>query len=120
MNEWIVSIFVMPFIIGMGGEVSKKLIVPQGDSSSGWRRIFWITFPLHAMLMGAILGIPFHKFGVPTPAAFGQEMLGSMIAGTMSGAISTVGYSSIVKTLKRFLASYAGKIPEEPEDPAAG
>ena len=117
MNEWIVSIFVMPFLIGMGGEVSKKLIVPLGDASTGWRRIFWITFPLHAMLTGALLGIPLHKFGVPTPSAFGEELLGSMLAGTMSGAISTVGYSSIVKTLKRFLATYAGRLPEEPEDP---
>lgn len=98
----------MPFIIGMGGEVSKKLIVPAGDSSTGWKRMFWITFPLHAMLMGALLGIPMHKFGVPVPSAFGTELLGAMIAGTMSGAISTVGYSSIVKTLKRFLSSYVG------------
>jgi hypothetical protein len=108
MNEWIVSVFVLPLIIGMGGEVSKKLIVPLGDSSTGWRKIFWITFPLHAMLTGALVGIPLHNFNVPVPEAFGKELLGAMIAGTMSGAISTIGYSSIVKTLKRFLSTYAG------------
>jgi len=108
MNDWIVHIFIMPFIIGMGGEVSKKLIVTSGSASSGWKKIFWITFPLHSMIFGGLLGIPMHKFNVPVPEAFGKELLGAIIAGTMSGAISTVGYSSIVKTLKRFLSTYAG------------
>ena len=108
MNDWIISILVVPFIIGMGGEVSKKLIVPEGDSAKGWRRIFWITFPLHAMIAGALLGIPIYKFGVPIPSVFGTELLGSVLASTMSGAISTVGYGSIVKSLKRLLSAYSG------------
>lgn len=108
MNEWIVSIFVLPLIIGMGGEVSKKFVSTSSDLSKGWKRIYWITFPLHAMCIGALLGVPIHKFGVPVPEAFGKELMGSVLAGTMSGAISTVGYSSIVKTLKRLLSSYSG------------
>lgn len=73
-------------------------------------------------MVGAWTGLIGHKYGLPVPDAFGDKLAGSILAYTMSGGVSVVGYDAIVKTLRRLLGSY--KLPEEqrqqppPTDPS--
>jgi len=126
MQEWILVLGVVPFIIGMCGQVARNIVLGnkrrESDGHVGWRRIYWATLPLHALAVGAWTGLIGHKYGLPVPAVFGKTLAGSMLAYTTSGGVSVVGYDAIVKTLRRILGNY--KLPEEqrkhlpPPDPS--
>jgi putative lipase involved disintegration of autophagic bodies len=127
MQDWIIVLGVAPFIIGMCGQVARNIVLGnkrrETDCHTGWRRIYWVTLPLHALAVGVWVGLIGYEYGLPVPAAFGDKLAGSILAYTMSGGVSVVGYDAIVKTLRRLLGSY--KLPEEqrqqpaPSDPSA-
>jgi len=109
MQDWIVILGVVPFIIGMCGQVARNLVLrgPMPyDGWRGWRRIYWTTLPLHALGVGAWIGFLGHKYGLPVPHVFGTSEAGSILAYTASGGVSVVAYDVIVKTLQRALGSY--------------
>jgi hypothetical protein len=109
MQEWILVLGVVPFIIGMCGQVVRTLFlkgpIPSGGWK-GWRRVYWTTLPLHALAMGMWVGFIGHKYGLPVPSVFGHSEAGTMLAYTTSGGVSVVAYDAIVKTLKRTLGGY--------------
>lgn len=100
--EWIVVLLVVPLIIGMAGQVAQRLVgAKRGDP--GWRGIYVVTVPWHAMLVGAGVGFAMFKLQGPIPEVFGSAVGGYLLAYTMSGAVSIVGYDTIVKVFKNFL-----------------
>ena len=110
MQYWIIILGVVPFIIGMCGQVARNIILGnkrrESDGLIGWRRIYWATMPLHALAIGAWTGLIGHQYGLPVPEAFGETLAGSILAYTTSGGVSVVGYDAIVKTLRRMLENY--------------
>ena len=110
MQDWLIILGVVPFIIGMCGQVVRNIVLGnkrrESDGHTGWRRIYWATLPLHALAVGAWTGLLGYKYGLPVPAAFGNTLAGSILAYTMSGGVSVVGYDAIVKTLRRMLETY--------------
>lgn len=107
MQEWILVLGAVPFIIGMCGQVARNIVLGnkrrESDGHTGWRRIYWATLPLHALAVGAWVGLIGHKYGIPVPKVFGETMAGSILAYTTSGGISVIGYDAIVKTIRRIL-----------------
>jgi hypothetical protein len=116
MQDWLIILGVVPFIIGMCGQVVRNIVLGnkrrESDGHVGWRRIYWATLPLHALIVGALTGIVGFKYGLPVPKAFGETLAGSILAYTTSGGVSVVGYDAIVKTLRRMLESYKGPTAE--------
>jgi len=110
MQDWLIILGVVPFIIGMCGQVVRNIVLGnkrrESDGHAGWRRIYWATLPLHALAVGAWTGLLGYKYGLPVPAAFGNTLAGSILAYTTSGGVSVVGYDAIVKTLRRILENY--------------
>lgn len=106
---------VVPFIIGMCGQVARNIVLGnkrrESDNLTGWKRIYWATLPLHALGVGAVAGLIGYKYGLPVPSAFGDTLAGSILAYTMSGGVSVVGYDAIVKTIRRML--YKGSVDSQ-------
>lgn len=112
---------VAPFLIGMGGRVARNLIIDEKSLKKGlkgWRWAYKATLPLHAMGVGAVIGFFGHRFGLPVPGAFGDEVVGSVLAYTTSGGVAVVGYDSIVKTLKNIIEGYRG--PSKQDESSGG
>ena len=107
MQDWILVLGVVPFIVGMCGQVARNVVLGnkrrESDGHIGWRRMYWATLPLHALLVGAGVGLVGYKYGLPVPEAFGKSLAGSILAYTMSGGVSVIGYDAIVKTIRRTL-----------------
>jgi hypothetical protein len=100
----------------MCGQVVRNIILGnkrrESDGHVGWRRIYWATLPLHALAVGAGVGLIGYEYGLPVPIAFGKTLAGSILAYTLSGGVSVVGYDAIVKTLRRMLETYKGPAVE--------
>lgn len=112
MNSWIIILGIAPFLIGMSGQVARSAVLGDkkpAKSLKGWRRVYHATLPMHALSVGAAIGIAGYKFGAPVPSVFGEEIAGSVLAYTLSGGVSVIGYDVIVKTLRRMLESYGQK-----------
>ena len=116
MQDWLIILGVVPFIIGMCGQVIRNIGLGnkrrESDGHVGWRRLYWATLPLHALAVGAGVGLIGYEYGLPVPIAFGKTLAGSMLAYTLSGGVSVVGYDAIVKTLRRMLETYKGPVVE--------
>jgi len=119
MDSWLIILGVAPFLIGMCGQVAKNITLDEKTlkkSLKGWKRIYKLTLPLHAIGAGIAIGFVGYKFGIPVPDAFGTEIGGSILAYALSGGIAIVGYDSIVKTLLRIIETYKDtKGPIDPE-----
>lgn len=115
MQDWLIVMGVVPFIIGMCGQVARNIVLGnkrrESDNLKGWKRIYWTTLPLHALGVGTIAGLIGYKYGLPVPSAFGDTLAGSILAYMMSGGVSVVGYDAIVKTIRRML--YKGSVDSQ-------
>lgn len=115
MQDWLIVMGVVPFIIGMCGQVARNIVLGnkrrESDGHTGWRRIYWATLPLHALAVGAGIGLIGYEHGLPIPSAFGKTLAGSILAYTLSGGVSVVGYDAIVKTIRRML--YKGPLDSQ-------
>lgn len=106
-NPWI-PILAAALIIGMFGEVMKKLVgAKPGDP--GLKGVYIVTYKVHALIVGALMGLGGSYIGLPVPEVFGTALGGSVLAYTASGGVAMVGYSSIVGTIKSTLAHIGAK-----------
>lgn len=115
--SWVIIAIVLPFIIGMIGEVFKKLALPGKmpvTGWTGWRGVYYVTFPAHSLFAGVIFGLFMFKAGVPWPTdVFGTNLGSAVLAGCFSGGVAVVAYDTIVKTIKRAITQVALKKNEE-------
>lgn len=116
---WIITLGVAPFVLGMAGQVAQKLILGpnkptkvQIEALSKWKKVYHVTIPWHALLVGALIGLVGFPLGIPVPPVFGEAIGGAVLAYAFSGGVSIIGYDTIVKTLKRILESYKGPSEE--------
>ncbi len=98
MEPWI-PIVAAALIIGMSGEVAKK-VVGANAGDPGLKGLYFVTYKAHALLVGAVLGAVGYQIGIPVPDEFGSELGGAMLAYAASGGIAMVAYSSIVGSIK--------------------
>ncbi len=105
-NPWI-PILAAAFVIGMAGEVAKKLIgAKAGDK--GWRGVYHVTLPWHALLVGAAVGAAGHPIGIPVPEVFGADLGGAVLAFTLAGGLSMIAYQAIKSGLGRLVKRVFG------------
>jgi hypothetical protein len=101
MSEW-VPIVAAALIIGMLGEVAKKLTgAKPGDK--GWRGVYIVTYKAHALAVGACVGLAGHYVGIPVPGVFGDNLGGAVLAYTLAAGVAMVGYASIVGVIKSWI-----------------
>lgn len=110
-DQYIVIALFAPLLIGACGAVAQKLILgprnawPPGGFP-GWRGVYHVTVPLHAILVGAVLGLVGHRAGLPVPAVFGEDLGGAVLAYAVAGALSAAYYDAVVKTAKRVIERF--------------
>ena len=88
--------------LGLGLEVLKRFVGPTAGKR-GWRGVYEVTMPLHAMALGALLGlVP----GLPRPTSFGVETAGGVLFYLSAGVLSVLAYDvvrrGVVKAVERF------------------
>ncbi|MGD9749362.1 MAG: hypothetical protein AB7W59_00040 [Acidimicrobiia bacterium] len=101
--EWITVLIILPFIIGMLGEMAKKLILRGKMPEAGWpgwRGVYYVTYRAHALAVGAGFGAGCAALGIPFPALFGGNVAGGALAGAFAGGVAMVAYAGIVKTIQ--------------------
>lgn len=112
--SWILVLLVLPFIIGMMGEVVKKLALPGTMPEGGWvgwRGVYFVTYKLHALCVGAVFGIGLFLFHIPWPKdVFGDSVGGAMLAGALSGGVAMVSYAAIVGVWKNSVKLVAARL----------
>lgn len=104
MDMMIVFLFV-PLVIGMLGQVAQKLVLgstnPPKVAYKGWRGVYYVTIPAHAVLVGALCGAVGFPLGVPVPQMFGDALGGAVLAYAVAGAVSIVAYDAVIKVIRR-------------------
>lgn len=122
------QVLITSLAIGTLLEIAKPLInAKPGDK--GWRGVFYVTLPAHAVLVGALLGCipwlpPLESLIKP-----GYENVGRFATYLLAGIVCKLGYDSFISTTKRawalvnerlsgLIRSYIPSIaPKPPEDP---
>lgn len=105
------ALWLAALAIGLGGEVAKKLTgAKAGDR--GWRGVFFVTLPVHAPIIGALLGIAavalngWLGLAAPTSEAF-ADGLGPVLFFCGAGVLASLCYVSIVRVIKRAIANWS-------------
>jgi hypothetical protein len=101
--EWITVLIILPFIIGMMGEIVKKLVLrgPMPKTGwPGWRGVYYVTYRAHALAVGAGFGAACAAVAIPFPELFGGTVAGGALAGAFAGGVAMVAYATIVKTIQ--------------------
>lgn len=75
----------------------------------GWRGVWYVTLPFHAIVVGAALG--HFATTLPTPTWMGSGAAGRVMWYALSGALGTVCYDT-VKGLIKQRAAGAGAPPD--------
>lgn len=134
MFEWIVILLVVPFIIGMVGALVKRHVLgpksewpvrapeppvppggayrdnvkpktfPPGSGFTGFRRFYFVTLGWHPLVVGALVGLVGHFIGIPVPPGFSDSIGGALVAYLFAGGVASIGYDTIVKTIKRIIS----------------
>jgi len=105
------ALWLAALAIGLGGEVAKKLTgAKAGDA--GWRGVYFVTLPVHAPIIGALLGLAsvavngWLGLSAPTSDAF-AEGLGPVLFYSGAGVLASLCYVSIVRVIKRAVAAWS-------------
>jgi len=107
MSPWI-PLLSAAFIIGMLGEVAKKLVnAKPGDK--GLKGVYIVTYKAHALFVGALLGLALFGLKGPVPEVFGVECGGYVLAYATAGGIAMVGYASIVGVIKSAIENFRAR-----------
>lgn len=105
--DWIIILIVAPFLIGMVGEVIKKLTGAKAGNK-GWRGVYFVTYKVHAIVAGVLVGLAMYAGHGPVPEVFHSVIedesragiSGYMLAYAFSGGVAMVAYATIVGTIK--------------------
>jgi hypothetical protein len=112
------STWIAVLVIGTCGEVAKRLILgpkkhwPKDADGHvafrGWRGVYAVTYKLHALLVGAVIGlIP----GIPVVESLQSDgWAGAVLQYAGDGALAMVAYASVVGTIKSAFETYAPKL----------
>lgn len=126
LTDWLThpSTWIAVLVIGTCGEVAKRLILGPKKSwpkdadghtaFRGWRGVYAVTYKLHALLVGALIGlIP----GIPVVESLRTEgWAGAVLQYTGNGALAMIAYASVVGTIKSAFEVYAPKLLGTPHD----
>lgn len=119
--EWITVIIILPFIIGMLGEIAKKLVLrgKMPDAGwMGWRGVYYVTYRAHALAVGAGFGAGAKAMGIPFPELFGDTIASGALAGAFAGGVAMVGYATIVKTIQAAIKQVGLRLGARESTPA--
>lgn len=108
--------FVVALILGMSGEVIKRLVLPNGSKGlKGWRWVWNVTLPVHAAAIGFVLGLmPF----MPCPTDICSSGFSRGLYYSASGMLSSYIYAAMKHIAKERLGADAPGTPSVPP-PAA-
>ena len=99
-------LIVVALALGVTGEVMKKLVIPKENPTVllGWRGVFRTTLPLHAPIVGLLVGlIP----GMPCPEDLGTWPITPMLYYMAGGILSSYGFAALKHFFKERLGSDA-------------
>lgn len=101
MAETIVIVAVA-LVIGMIGEIAKKLVgAKAGDP--GWKGVYFVTFRAHGLVAGAGLMLALWAQGLPLPEFFGEGAGGAVLAGLFAGGLAMIGYDVLYEGVRGWL-----------------
>lgn len=87
-------------LLAVIGQVAKRLVFKSGKTagSIGWRGVYYVTMPLHAILVGIAIGA---SNMLPAPRFLGDRLLGKVIWYALAGAIAPMCFSAVQNILKQ-------------------
>lgn len=107
------ALWVAILAIGGLGEIAKKLVLgPKSkwpkDGFRGWRGVYAVTYKAHAMFVGALAG---WLLPLPVASSFAEDgQAGRAMFYLGAGALSMIGYATIVGNIKTFLENRGKKL----------
>lgn len=111
MSIEVILFLLVPLIIGAMGEAAKKLILgtvkPSKEGYKGWRGVYVVTLRLHAVIVGALIGLVGHSFEIPTPDYFGTSLGGVVLAYACAGVIAAFAYDMLVKVPRNLIGFFS-------------
>lgn len=132
--QWIVILIVAPLFIGYLGPQVRVLVLGSvenwpvnparpaakpGSGFTGIRRVYWITYAIHAPIVGCLVGLVGYWAMIPRPDTFGTGLAGAVLAYGFAGVVSVIGYNAIVTTIRRAIASAGAKVSGAPTPASA-
>lgn len=72
----------------------------------GWRGVWYVTLPLHAVLVGGVLGVAAKT--LPVPPGMGEGVAGRVLWYALSGALGVVSYDVLKGIIKHQAAAKSG------------
>lgn len=112
--------------IGVFGEIAKRLVSskkleeevlsyrdsakPRAKAPPLWKRIYYITLPAQAIIVGLLLGlVPGLPIAEPLQKE-GMEFWGRLVTYGVAGVFCKVGYDTLISTAKRFVKKRAQEV----------
>lgn len=115
------TVIIAALSIGAIGEVVKRLVrAKEGDK--GWRGVFYVTLPAHAVVAGMLIGLIPWLPPIDALVKEGYEAAGRFGTYTLAGIVCKLGYDSFISTSKRiwdmigerFMGIVRSRLPSEP------
>lgn len=114
-----IIIFAIAIVVGMVGEIIKKLVgAKAGDP--GWRGVYFVTFRAHGLIAGALLAVGLWSLGLPLPEFFGTDIGGAILVGLLAGGIAMIGYDVLYEGVRAWIRHQLAAAERRSGPPAAG
>ena len=114
MSIEVILFLLVPLIIGAMGEAAKKLILgtvkPSKQGFKGWRGVYVVTLRVHAVIVGALIGLVGHSFELPVPDYFGASLGGVVLAYACAGVIASFAYDALVKVPRNLIGFFTRQL----------
>lgn len=114
------TVIIAALAIGAIGEVVKRLVrAKEGDT--GWRGVFYVTLPAHAVVAGMLIGLIPWLPPIDALVKEGYEAAGRFGTYTLAGIVCKLGYDSFISTSRRiwdmigerFMSLVRSRLPTE-------